>query len=120
MLRPTHHVDSTLYSRSNIMTNTVCVLLLLSLFSSHSNIAVYGYKSTYKKPKPSNGPCIDNIERMESITEESNLNCLGCYDQSQPTCPTEIKCQTLIDDIYRTCDKVTLPHRRFFFDPPVS
>ncbi len=92
--------------------------ILCSLFQiTHG----YEYQSQYTKPFPSNGPCIDSIESLEEASKIYNLKCLGCYEQTQSSCLStpEIKCQTLIDNIYRNCDKVNLP-QRFFFDPPVS
>ncbi len=83
------------------------------------NEIVIGYESFYKKPKPSNGPCIDSLERMLATTKGSMFHCLGC-DKVQRVCPSEISCQAMIDDIYRNCDEVTLPRRHFYFDPPVS
>lgn len=75
---------------------------------------------TYKKPIPSNGPCIDSIERLEKATIDTTFECLGCYEVTQSICPSGIlNCQMMIDDIYRNCDKVNIPSR-FFYDPPVS
>lgn len=74
----------------------------------------------YKKPIPSNGPCIDSIERLEKATIDKTFKCLGCYEVTQSTCPSDVlNCQMMIDDIYRNCDKVNIPSR-FFYDPPVS
>ena len=91
--------------------------IFVSLFLLNTN--VLGYKSSYKKPKLSNGPCIDSLETMQAITEGSEFHCLGC-NTVQPTCPSEINCQAMIDNIYRNCDQVNLPRRYFHFDPPVS
>jgi hypothetical protein len=99
------------------MIKTFTLLVLLTFLSDKVN----GYKSKYQKPNPSNGPCIDSIEKMESVIKGSHLMCLGCYDKSQATCPSEtFNCQSMIDEIYRTCDGVTLPQRTFNYDPPVS
>ena len=85
---------------------------------------------SYKKPKPSNGPCIENLERMmvatittttttttSSISTEEPINCLGCSQQAQETC--QITCQDIIDSIYEHCNGVHLP-KHYYYNPPVS
>ena len=103
------------------MIHLTFLLSFILLIESVKVDDIHGYQNTYKKPIPSNGPCIDSIERMEKKASESNVICLGCYDVSQTTCPSDgkINCQKLIDDIYKNCDKVNLPWR-FYYDPPVS
>lgn len=85
-----------------------------------------GWENTYIKPNPPNEPCIKSIERIQTTMKETISSegedppfCLGCSDMTQGTCPTKIKCQQLIDDLYSSCDGVTLPPR-YFYDPPVS
>ena len=65
----------------------------------------------YKKPVPSNGPCIDTIEEMAG-----SGNCFGC-STAKDECG--VGCQELIDSIYTRCEGVTLP-RYYYYDPPVS
>ena len=128
---------------------TILFSLCLSTLNHHyhdsskrNNVDAYVYYQNqrehyppYEKPKPSNGPCIDSIERMEavildtSLPEEGMKFCLGCYETTQSSCPSltsislsssnKVHCQSLIDDIYKKCDQVLLP-KRFFYDPPVS
>ena len=88
---------------------------------------------SYKKPKPSNGPCIENLERMmvattttttttttntsSSTSTEEPINCLGCSQQAQETC--QITCQDIIDSIFEHCNGVHLP-KHYYYNPPVS
>lgn len=100
------------------MISTTFVPILLISILKKGNASQYTIN--YEKPVPSNGPCIDSIEMMEELSKFSTLKCLGCYNNAQSSCPSsELKCQELIDNIYRDCDKINLP-QRFFFDPPVS
>jgi hypothetical protein len=95
---------------------TVSFLLIVTTRIKSSDI---GYISDYKRPIPSNGPCIDIIEKIERLTTEKNVQCLGCYYVAQSECPTELNCQALINDMYTKCERINLPSR-FYFDPPVS
>ena len=73
----------------------------------------------YKKPVPSNGPCIERIEELAATLEansETN-NCLGCTAFAKDEC--SFGCQDLIDSIYDVCEGITLP-RYYYYDPPVS
>ncbi len=105
------------------MFNNIAFIIHILLFPS-TILASDQVVNQYKKPFPSNGPCIDSIEQLEEVFKESKLTCLGCYDNAQSSCPSSsrsggVGCQSLIDNMYRNCDKINLP-QRFFFDPPVS
>ena len=70
----------------------------------------------YKKPVPSNGPCIDKIEVMSATLQGGHENCFGC-SVAKDECG--VGCQVLINSIYAACEGVTLP-LYYYFDPPVS
>jgi hypothetical protein len=91
---------------------------ILHLTAAFQLGAAVEWKNQYHKPKPSNGPCIDILERV--IAGQSGKNtfyCLGCSHLSQATCPWS--CQGFIDEMYRNCEGVSLPEN-YYFDPPVS
>jgi len=93
-------------------------LLILYLASILINGVTSQHFTNYKKPKPSNGPCIDSIESMLSTMErKTEMKCLSCTKQTKAMC--DLGCQEHINAIYRTCPGVTLP-RHYYFDPPVS
>jgi hypothetical protein len=93
-------------------------IFVLSLASIRLKVVTSQHFTHYKKPKPSNGPCIDSIEHMFSTMERNTgMKCLSCTKRTKATC--DLGCQEHIDAIYRNCDGVTLP-RHYFFDPPVS
>ena len=98
-----------------------CVLVGgIRILHSMQLVTALKWTNHYHKPKPSNGPCINIIERIEMIVVDRNGTnpslCIGC-SLSQATCPSS--CQGYIDDLYRKCDGVTLPEN-YYFDPPVS
>ena len=98
---------------------------------TNANVNVNVNPWSYKKPKPSNGPCIENLERMmvattttttttntsSSISTEEPISCLGCSQQAQATC--QITCQDIIDSIFEHCNGVHLP-KHYYYNPPVS
>ncbi len=88
----------------------IAYLLLGSINAKETDTEVWTY--TYKKPTPSNGPCIMKIEKLE----EAGLYCLGCSNAVKDVC--QMNCQEYIDDIYQSCDEITLP-RNYYYDPPV-
>lgn len=78
------------------------------------------WKNVYKKPNPSNGPCIETIENMQDALNSRGSTdfCLGCAT-AQRMCPREPNCQSFIDNIYSLCKGVTLPIS-YYYDFPVS
>ena len=102
------------------------ILLLVYRFCFQL-VPTEGWENTYIKPNPSNKHCIESIERIQAMAETNFSSegefhpplCLGCSKMTQDMCPTKIKCQKLIDTLYKSCDGVKLPSR-YYYDPPVS
>ena len=114
-----------LFVMRKIVHLTLLILCTRISMAQYENTQNQEFRS-YTKPEPSNGPCIDSIENVQSMTmlEFSGRQghtikgekCLGCSDMSQQSCPA--MCQKLINAIYSTCIGVSLPPF-YYFDPPV-
>lgn len=80
----------------------------------------FARKNVYKKPNPSNGPCIENIENMQDTLNslEATEFCLGCAT-AQRYCLKTPNCQNFIDNMYSLCKGVTLP-MSYYYDYPMN
>ena len=107
-----HRLIYKMLGNPRCMNNILCLLILSLCMSISSALEEDEQLWSYKKPNPSNGPCINNVESFAV----AGIDCLGCSNLALDTCQTN--CQELVDAIYSTCDGVTLP-RYYYYDPPV-